>query len=325
VSEPQVRFEARHAADWSTLEADLERLEARRPLDDVDFPSRYRRACQHLALARSRMYSPALLDRLNTIAVRGHQQLYGRRPVAPWLLRGIRRTFPAAVRAEWRLVLLAAILFYGTFAATFAAVQADPAFVHSVIDAESLVNMESMYDPGSERFLREREADSDVLMFGFYVRNNTGIGLRTFAGGLAAGLGTLFFLVFNGLSMGAVFGHLHHIGYGSTLYPFVIAHGAFELNAILLSGVAGLRLGWAVLAPGRRRRSDAIAHAARRALPIVLGMAAMFIIAAFIEAFWSPRHTIPETIRYSVGAVLWVLVGGYFLLAGRGRGGPDAP
>lgn len=323
MSEPQARFEARHAETWSALEADLERLEARQPLPELDFAARYRRVCQHLALARERLYTPALIDRLNALAVRGHQQLYGRRPVAPWLLEGVRRTFPAAVRAEWRLVLAASVLFYGSFAAMFAALQADPALIHSVMDAEMIANIEGMYDPASERFLRERAADSDVMMFGFYVRNNTGIGLRTFAGGLAAGLGTLFFLVFNGVFIGATFGHLHHIGFGETLYPFVVGHGAFELNAIVLSGVAGLRLGLAVLAPGRRQRGDAVAHAARKALPIVLGMAAMFILAAFLEAFWSPRHTLPDEVRYGVGAALWVLVGGYFLLSGR-RGAPDA-
>lgn len=323
MSEPQARFEARHAAAWEALEADLDRLEARQPASDLNFPVRYRRVCQHLALARERLYTPALLDRLNTLAVRGHQQLYGRRPSMPWLLEGIRRTFPAAVRAEWRLVLVAGLLFYGTFAAMFAAIQAEPSLIYSVMGPEQIANIEAMYDPASEQFLHERAADSDVLMFGFYVRNNTGIGLRTFAGGLAAGLGTLFFLVFNGIHIGATFGHLHQVGFGETLYPFVIGHGAFELNAILLSGVAGLRVGLAVLAPGRRRRGDAVAAAARKSLPIVIGMAVMFILAAFLEAFWSPRHTLPDAVRFGVGAVLWVLVGGYFLLAGRG-GGADA-
>ena len=42
-------------------------------------------------------------------------------------------------------------------------------------------------------------------MFGYYIRNNTGIGFQTFAGGLLLGLGTLFFLVFNGFYIGAVF------------------------------------------------------------------------------------------------------------------------
>lgn len=48
---------------------------------------------------------------------------------------------------------------------------------------------------------------------------------------------------------GAIAGHLTDIGYGQTFWPFVIGHGAFELTAIALAGAAGLKLGWALLAP----------------------------------------------------------------------------
>ena len=36
-------------------------------------------------------------------------------------------------------------------------------------------------------------------MFGFYIKNNMGVGFQTFAGGLFAGLGSLVFLTFNSL------------------------------------------------------------------------------------------------------------------------------
>ena len=41
-------------------------------------------------------------------------------------------------------------------------------------------------------------------MFGFYILNNVSIGFRSFAGGIIFGLGTIFFLVFNGLILGGV-------------------------------------------------------------------------------------------------------------------------
>lgn len=317
MSEPQSAFVARSEALWAALETELDDLESRSRPPSADFPVRYRRVCQHLALARARLYAPALIDRLNTIAARGHHQLYQGGAVSTLILRGLMHTFPARVRAEWRLVLVAGVLFYGALAAMVWALHVEPSLVHSVFDAETIANYEAMYDASSDRFLRERAADSDILMFGFYVRNNTGIGLKTFASGLLAGLGTLFILVFNGVSIGATLGHLHNVGHGGTVFPFIIGHSALELTAIHLSGVAGLRLGLGVLAPGQHRRRDAVAMAARQALPIVLGMGAMFIFAAFIEAFWSSRHTLSDGVRYGVGGTLWLLVGGYFLLAGR--------
>ncbi|MEL6346305.1 MAG: stage II sporulation protein M [Myxococcota bacterium] len=317
-AESQERFVERRAAQWSSFEDDLARIEAHHAVAAPDFPERYRRICQHLAIARHRAYGPEVVDRLNDLAVRGHQQLYGRQPTAPWFIEGVRRTFPAAVRAEWRLFLLSALLFYGSFFATAIAIQIEPALVYSFLDPQMVAEMEAMYDPESDRFLQERAADSDVFMFGFYVYNNTSIGFQTFASGLLAGLGTVFILLSNGLTIGAVFGHLIQIGYGDTLLPFVIGHGSFELTAIVLAGVAGLRMGAAVIAPGRRSRGAALTHAAQKVLPIVIGFGVFFLIAAFLEAFWSSRHTLPDMVRFSVGAVLWVVVGAYLLLAGRG-------
>ena len=145
-----------------------------------------------------------------------------------------------------------------------------------------------------------READDNVAMFGFYIFNNVKIGFQTFATGLAFGLGTLFYLVFNGVMIGAVAGYLTGIGYGTPFWSFVSGHSAMELVAIAISGAAGLRLGAAVVAPGARSRKAALVDAARPAVRLMYGAAAMFFIAAFIEAFWSPLTAFPPQTKYAV-------------------------
>ncbi len=296
----------------------LDHLEGGEPVI-ADFPQRYRQLCQQLSLARSRAYSPDLIDRLNRMVLRGHQQLYARPPAASVLLEGVRRTFPRAVRAERWLLLLATVLLVGTGAAMDLAVHLRPDLAYTVMDPSSISAIESMYNPDSDTFLQERPAESDLSMLGYYIRNNIGIGLRTFVSGIALGLGSIFFLVFNGIYMGAVLGHLDNVGFSSTIYPFIIGHGAFELTAIVLAGVAGLRLGAAVLAPGRHSRKAAVVLAAKRALPIVYGFVVMLVIAAFIESLWSCRYTLPLSVRYGVGAMLWAVVLGYLGLSGRDR------
>ena len=87
------------------------------------------------------------------------------------------------------------------------------------------------------------------MMFGHYILNNISIALRTFASGLLAGLGTLLVLLFNGVIIGSVAGHLQHIGHGDPFWRFVAGHGAFELTAIVIAGGAGLQLGMKLLAP----------------------------------------------------------------------------
>ena len=97
-------------------------------------------------------------------------------------------------------------------------------------------------------------------------------------------------------------------------------HSALELTAIMLSGAAGLKLGFALIAPGQLSRKAAVMQAARAATRIVYGAAAMFLAAAFVEAFWSPLTEVPVHIKYGVGIAMWLAVAAYFVLAGRGRG-----
>jgi uncharacterized membrane protein SpoIIM required for sporulation len=103
-------------------------------------------------------------------------------------------------------------------------------------------------------------------------------------------------------------GYLQAIGYGRTFFPFVAGHAAFEITAIVLVGAAGLKLGLAVIAPGRLRRAEALRRGAAAALPMVYGAALMLLVAAVIEAFWSPRTGVPREVKFGVAAGLWAVV-----------------
>ena len=182
-----------------------------------------------------------------------------------------------------------------------------------------------MYDPQGQRIgqAMERAADDDWMMFGYYIMHNIGIAFQTYATGLLFGLGSLFFLFFNGLMIGAVAGHLTSIGYGQTFWSFVIGHGAFELTAIALAGAAGLKLGWALLAPGQLSRAQALRLAAKTSVQLIYGVILFLLIAAFIEAYWSSMRWPQPVLKYTVGAALWALVIAYLVFAGRNQHAPD--
>lgn len=313
----QQQFEKQHQPDWQLLHELLQnKKHARQP----QFPQLFRRVCQHLALARSRMYSPPLIEHLNQLTLEAHQHLYNEATHSQGRLQKFfLADFPRAVRSEWRLLLLSAIVFYGPLLSLLIAIQFNPDLVYSLFDPSQVDSFESMYQPGNERMGVERESETDLYMFGYYIWNNTSIGFRTFASGLLLGIGTLITLVFNGLTVGGVAGHLTHIGYSDTFWPFVVGHSAFELTAIVLSGVAGFKLGLAVLSPHRRSRFEAVRKAASDSVPIIGGAAIMFVMAAFIEAFWSSTTWPPSTVKYVVASILWLLVIAYFSFMGRTR------
>lgn len=309
-------FEKTYGATWTELERWLDDADtAKLSADQV--PGVYRRVCHHLSLARARNYSPALEDRLNRLALSGHRALYGARASGLGnLWRFFGHEFPNCVRRNAWLVLLSAVMFYGPFAAMIGAIALKPSLAYAVIPPQQAAQYEEMYSDEA-RAESDRNSTDDVTMFGFYIYNNIGIGFTTFASGALFGIGAIYIVVANGLGIGAVFGHLLHAGYGHNLLPFVSGHGAFELNAIVLAGAAGMRLGFSFFAPGRRRRADALRHAASDVMPMVYGFTAMLLIAAFIEAFWSSTQWAPATLKYAVASVLWALVIAYFFLAGR--------
>jgi len=78
-----------------------------------------------------------------------------------------------------------------------------------------------------------------------------------------------------------------------------------------------LKMGWAILAPGRLHRVEALRQAASGGVRLILGAVALLLLAAFIEAFWSSNRAIPADIKYAVGACGWLLVILYLTRAGR--------
>ncbi len=316
-------FTKRYTPDWAALENALESDDKagkrRREKVLADLPRHYRNICHQLALARSRAYSYQLIDRLQRLVMRSHQRLYSIRPPLGRLVwRFLLIEYPRLVRSEWRFMLLSAALFFGPLLAMLIAIQWQPEMAFTVIDPVDARSYEAMYSPElQDRLGREREADSDFLMFGFYVKNNTGIGFQTFAGGLTFGLLTVFFLLFNGLLIGAVAGHLTAAGYGETFWTFAVGHSAPELIAIMLTGAAGLKLGMALFIPGRQTRMAALRNASRIGVRLVYGAVLLFFFAAFVEAFWSSIAGMQPAIKYAAGAFLWVIILSWLLLLGR--------
>jgi uncharacterized membrane protein SpoIIM required for sporulation len=247
-----------------------------------------------------------------------HQVIYQQRELgAAAIWRIVARDFPRAVRVQAAYVSIATALLALPTVVLGVLVYWQPELILSVVDVATAAQFEQMYGDVAESIGRGRDAGDDWTMFGFYIRNNVGVAFQCFASGLAAGLGSIFFLVYNGALFGAVAGYLTERGLGDTFFSFVATHGAFELTAIALSGAAGLKLGHSLLAPGRRTRRQSLVFAARECVVIVYGVTAMLVIAAALEAFWSSAAWVPSSVKYGVAAACWLAVFAYFTLQGR--------
>jgi uncharacterized membrane protein SpoIIM required for sporulation len=318
-------FEHRNQQRWEEYQRMVERLESSGVVPEVrQMPQRFRELCLDLSLAESRMYGAHVTERLNALVIRGHKLIYRQRR-AGWscVLAFVTGDFPRTLRREWRLFGLCNLVFWLPFLAMMLSSLHDIRWIQAVLGADGMASMEQMYGGREEQLTHLRsEYGSNFMMFCFYIYHNVTIDFRIFAGGMAAGLGTLFYLLFNGLHLGAAAGYVNHACNPESFWSFVCGHSSFELTGMVVSGMAGMRLGLAILHPGRLPRVRALAEASTQALPLVYGAALLTTLAAVIEGFWSAQR-IPSEVKYGFGIAGWLLLAVYFLLAGR-RSGHEA-
>jgi uncharacterized membrane protein SpoIIM required for sporulation len=278
--------------------------------------SLYRALCNDLVRAQSARYTPDLMSHLNGIAGRAHSALYGARPIRAFGVSAfILREFPQSLRKNWRFFLLSTALFVLPWIVGQAGTMASPGFAKHVLPQEQLEQMAHMY---SKSVNDGRATGIDAGMAGFYVAHNVGIAFRCFGTGILFGLGSVFFLVYNGLQIGTVTGWVYNAGFGTNILTFMCGHAPFELTAILIAGAGGLRMGYALVATNGRTRIGSLRSSAREVGALVVGAACMLVIAAFIEGFWSPS-SLPAQVKWVASGVFSLGVTSFLLFAGRTR------
>ncbi len=322
-------FAERRRQEWEeldalTMKAQRQGLKKLHPDEVLRISPLYRSVCADLASAQAARYSAPLVDYLLGLTATAHTVVYGPhargrddgkkgRVRHAWLV-----AFPRAVRRFKREMLLAAALFFVPFTLGCVLTLRDPTFAFRVVPEAMLRPLTEAYAKG---FDAGRGAGDGTLMAGFYVYNNVGIALRCFALGIFGGLGSAFYLVQNGLSIGAILGYVASQGAGENILVFIVGHGSLELGAIVLAGGSGLSIGWSLIAPGPLPRLVSLQKRAREIMIVVAGASVMLFMAAAIEAFWSGSSA-PSEVKLAVGSTLFVLVLAYVLFAGRGA--PDA-
>lgn len=296
--------------------AELERLceSTTQPDDVARFAALYRAACADLALASSYQLAPGTVQYLHRLVGRAHSRLYRSRRFNPQSWADV--IFYKAPQQIFSdpCVAVAALLFFGLF--TLSAIlafneSAFPAYAETIVGAEQLEGLEDMYaDPIEGNFQQY------VVMAGFYIRHNTGIGLRCFAFGILL-IPCLWTLCSNAVILGASFGYMAREGVagGDHFCVFVTAHGPFELTAIALSAGAGLRLGMGLFRTRGMTRLASLRVNAIRAVPIMVAAVVLFALAAFTEGFISPSPLV-----YPLKAAWAILSSGmlmfYFVILG---------
>src|SRR6266550_5909162 len=146
--------------------------------------------------------------------------------------------------------------------------------------------------------------------------HNIQVTIYTFAFGALFGVGTLFYLAYNGATIAAVLALTYRAGFGNDLLTFMVGHGVIELTCIFIAGGAGLLIGYALLVPGDLSRADALKARGMEAVRLVIGCVPLLVVAGIIEGFISPAPINPA-IKFGIGILTGIALYSYLLLAGR--------
>jgi uncharacterized membrane protein SpoIIM required for sporulation len=281
------RFVLTHRDEWVDI-ARLCRTPLRRWSADEyrRFPGRFLRLCNQLHAAREQRLSSNTIRYLNNLVGRAHRVLYQKSmPKSEGLARYLFYTVPAVLRRRWIFVLVSATVFLGSFFAAMVASMNNPGFAAAIVPEQQLEIFEQMY---SGEVFSSRNLAARFSGASYYIQHNTSIAYLSFASGLLAGVGSLYFLLYNGLFLGAVAGYVDNSAGRGNFWMFVTAHGVFELSGLMLAAAAGLFLGWTVLSAGRAGRRANL----RESTPEIVGMlvpaSAFLLFAALIEGGVSP-------------------------------------
>jgi uncharacterized membrane protein SpoIIM required for sporulation len=247
---------------------------------------------------------------LGRLVAGAHNLLYrDRRSSVRAGLRFLAIDVPTEVRRSFAPIVLAAACLFGPAAIAYTAVARDPSVAPTFIPT-------GMLDRAEDGVKRAREGDGYIsdpevfrpVMASSIIANNVQVTIAAFAFGVTAGIGTLILLLFNGVSLGGVFGLYASKGILSLLVAFVAPHGVLELSAICIAGGGGFLIAAALLLPGRRTRRRALAENSARAIRLIAASTLMLIVAGSLEGMVSPIPWWPLSLKLIVSAVTAVFL-----------------
>ncbi|QTX05237.1 stage II sporulation protein M [Agromyces archimandritae] len=295
--------------DWDRLGA----LARRRPLagpEADELIDRYQRGAADLSLIQSTAGSTATGDRLSVALSRARLRFTGA-PEEPMRVFGrfVGVSLPAALyRVRW-LTLAVAVATFVVAALWAAWASADPRVLASF---GSSAELEQLAEHGFVDYYSENPAASFT---GLVWTNNAWIAAQCIAFGIT-GVWVPYVIMQNAQNLGVTAAVLFSHDQAGTYFLYLSPHGPLELTCVFVAAAAGLRIFWAWVAPGPRRRSTALAEEGRALITIAIGLVFWLLVSGIIEGFVTAAPW-PWPVKTGIGVLALAAFLVYMLVPGR--------
>ncbi len=259
-------YVAENAGHWRRLD----RLSRRRRLTvaEVDeLMGLYQRTGAQLSVIRSQAPDALLIAWLSRVVLAARGRITGSSgsPLAA-VVRFLLEGFPLVVYEARRWWLTVGAVFITAGGALMAYVASHPDIRRRLIP-----------DPAAQQLAQHGFADyytqAPAQHFALQVwTNNALLTGQCLAAGVLI-LPVFYLLAGNILNVGVAGGVMAAYGKTAEFFGLILPHGLLELTAVFIAAGAGLRIGWAFIAPpAGLSRSRATAQAARAAMLVALGL-----------------------------------------------------
>ena len=292
----EVTFIRQNISKWRGAELVVETIG---DTDATELADTYIDVTSDLAFAQTHYPESKITRYLNNLASALHNEIF-RSHRYRWsrLLTYWTQDVPLTMWEARRELLLSFIVFTASVFIGFLSQLLDPEFCRIIL-GDRYVDM-TLQNIASGEPMAVYSGNSEGTMFGSITMNNVMVSFVTFALGIFTSLGTGFKLFQNGVMLGSfqTFFAQHELLWESALAVWL--HGTLEISAIIVAGAAGMAMGNGWLFPGTYPRITSFRRGARRGLRIVVGTVPVFIVAGFIESFFTRHTEWPDLLRLSI-------------------------
>jgi len=271
----------------------------------------YQRVSTHLSMVRSASADAVLVGRLSGLVARARAAVTGAHaPLWREFVRFWTVSFPVVAYRSWRWWLGTAIGFFIVTIALAMWVAGNPE-VHSAIGTPS--EIEELVNHDFASYYSENPAGSFALRVWV---NNAWVAAQCIGFAILLGLPIPYILFQNAANLGLIAGLMFDAGAGDVFMGLITPHGLLELTAVFLAGAVGMRLGWTVIAPGDRPRTQALAEQGRAVVSVAIGLVVVLLVSGLVEALVTPSP-LPTFMRIGIGVAVEVAFLAYVVHFGR--------
>ncbi|WP_413511802.1 stage II sporulation protein M [Myroides odoratus] len=307
----EVAFIKKNKALWLSYEKALYASQMQKP----DYLAElYMQIMNDLAYAKTFYPNSKITQYLNSLAIQTYQKIYKTKRIEE---SKIKRFFlwdvPLTVHRHKRKLNFTLLVFFIFVAIGILSTHYDPDFTRNVL-GDHYVNS-TLTNIKNDDAMAIYKSGSNWGSFIGITANNLYVGLRFFLFGLTAGLGTLLFLLYNGIMLGTFqYLFVNENAFMDSVRGIWL-HGALEITAMIVEAFAGFILGASLLFPQTLSRMNSLKIGFKDALTIFIATIPFTIFAGFIEGYITRyAKEMPDVVNYLIILSTFSLIFFYFFI-----------